>query len=209
MRNVSHFDIEEKLSDDAIDTIRELKALEMDLTVLSGDKADKVALICQQLGIGDYLSNQKPNQKIEYLKAAQGRGKSVLMVGDGINDAPALAAGHVSMVPASASDVGRYAADFVFIRSSLSAVPQAFKISKLTSKIVRQNFGIAIAYNCIAVPLAMAGFVTPLFAAIAMSASSILVVANSFRISFQNLREPAMSKNTTGVLPQLKEEILQ
>ncbi len=205
----THFDIEEKLRDDAIKTIRELKALEMDLAVLSGDKADKVALICQQLGIGDYLSNQKPNQKIEYLKAAQGRGKSVLMVGDGINDAPALAAGHVSMVPASASDVGRYAADFVFIRSSLSAVPQAFKIAKLTSKIVRQNFGIAIAYNCIAVPLAMAGFVTPLFAAIAMSASSILVVANSFRISFQNLREPAMSKNTTGVLPQLKEEIVQ
>ncbi len=205
----THFDIEEKLREDAVSTVRELKALEMDLAVLSGDKIEKVALVCQQLGISDYLSNQKPSQKIEYLNAAQHKGRSVLMVGDGINDAPALAAGHVSMVPASASDVGRYAADFVFIRSSLSAVPQAFKIAKLTSKIVRQNFGIAIAYNCIAVPLAMAGFVTPLFAAIAMSASSILVVANSFRISFQSLRNSEVSGDGTIKLQELKEEIVR
>ena len=114
-----------------------------------------------------------------------------------------MAAGYASMVPASASDIGRHAADMVFVRSSLMAVPDSIAIAKRTRTIVIQNFGLAIAYNCIAIPLALAGLVTPLVAAIAMSASSILVVANSLRInlgstSSQSKRAPIVERSRAG-----------
>ena len=105
------------------------------------------------------------------------------MAGDGLNDGPALAAADASIAPGTASDVGRQAADFVFLGDSLLALPRALAISKATMRVVRQNFILAIGYNALAVPLAIAGKVTPLLAAVAMSTSSLLVIANSLRLA--------------------------
>ena len=195
------FKIEDAVRKGASIAIRKLKTQALSIAMLSGDRSEKVRVLAHSLGIEETYANQTPAEKIAYINALRENGHHPLMIGDGINDAPALAAGYVSMVPASASDVGRQSADFVFTRQSLTAVPFALEIARYTEVIVKQNFGLAIAYNCIAIPLAMSGFVTPLIAALAMSASSIVVVANSFRI---NLAARNVSTKTNRPLEKSK-----
>ena len=183
--------LNETLRPDAKASIDRLRAAGLDPEILSGDDRASVSAIAQMLEIEKWRAGQLPADKIRLIEALGREGKKVLMIGDGLNDVPSLAAGHVSMAPASASEIGRMTADFVFTREDLEAVPFARKIATKARTLVQQNFGLAIAYNCIAVPLAIAGLVTPLFAAIAMSASSIVVVANSLRLA--RLREAAMT----------------
>lgn len=183
-----HILLHETLRKDAAETVAGLQHTGVRVEILSGDSAPAVSAIANELGVADWRAGETPKGKIRRLENLREAGRRALMVGDGINDAPALAASHVSMAPASASDAGRQAADLVFTRDSLSAVTYAREIALRADRLVKQNFGLAIAYNCIAAPAAFAGYVTPLFAAIAMSASSIVVISNSMRLGFAEKR---------------------
>ena len=152
------------------------------MTILSADTESAVSAVASNLGIAEWHAKLLPSEKLEIVESRATSGSKSLMVGDGLNDAPALRAAHASMAPATAADIGRNAADFVFLRDSLSAIPFAFDISKRSGTLIRQNFAIAVLYNFLAVPLAVFGYVTPLVAALAMSGSSILVVANAMRL---------------------------
>lgn len=178
----SRFVFADTLRPDAAQVIRALKKDGKRMMLLSGDRTAAVAMIASSLGIDDWQAGLTPDRKCAVLAERASGGEKVLMIGDGLNDAPALAAAYVSMSPASGADVSQAAADIVFQGNSLSAVTETIDAARRSSVIVRENIGFAIAYNILAVPLAMAGEVTPLIAAVAMSASSIIVVANALRL---------------------------
>lgn len=150
-------------------------------SILSGDRASAVAPVARSLGLTAQTS-MLPADKLDAIARQTLAGHRVLMVGDGLNDGPALAAGHASIAPASASDAGQNAADVVFLGDSIMPVLTALRTARATQRIVRQNFALAIGYNVLAVPLAILGLVTPLVAALAMSTSSLIVVANALRL---------------------------
>ena len=175
------FRFEDTLRTDAAVAVAKLKQDGLPVEIVSGDRKEPVGLVATALGV-PYRSGVMPGEKVARIKSLAAAGQKVLMVGDGLNDTPALGAAHASMAPASASDVGRCAADFVFLRQSLLAIPLAVSVAREARRLIRQNFALAVAYNVVAVPIAIMGHVTPLIAAVAMSASSILVVANALRL---------------------------
>ncbi|MHC3940284.1 Copper-exporting P-type ATPase [Paenochrobactrum sp. BZR 201-1] len=177
----------------ADEAIRQLHQAGIKVLLLSGDQEKAVLQVSNQLHIDNYAAGLLPADKVSRLNGLKVEGYHTLMVGDGLNDAPALAAAHVSMAPASAADIGRNAADFVFLHKSLAAVPAALSIAQASAKLVRENFVLAIIYNAIAIPVAVAGYVTPLIAALAMSVSSIMVVANALRLKAGSLKPVAKS----------------
>ena len=177
----------DELRPDAVAVIGKLKAAGYAIEMLSGDRTAAVAEMAQRVGIDTWAGEQSPSDKIRRIEALAAAGRKVLMVGDGLNDAPALAAGHASLSPASATDISQTAADAVFQGESLSPIVEALDVGKGAHRRAMENFAIAIGYNAIFVPLAVIGFVTPLIAAIAMSGSSLAVTANALRLSRQRL----------------------
>jgi Cu2+-exporting ATPase len=171
----------DRLRPDAEQALAGLKALGIEATILSGDNAGAVAEVSRATGL-TAQAGASPADKQAAIARLQAAGHNVLMAGDGLNDGPALAAANASIAPGSASDVGRQAADLVFLGDSLLALPRAVRGARRTMAVVKQNFVLAIGYNVLAVPLAMAGYVTPLIAAVAMSTSSLIVIANSLRL---------------------------
>ena len=177
-RCLAVFQFEDRLRSDARKAIAALVEGGLAVEVLSGDREQPVRQLASALGVS-HRSQVSPGGKTAHIVAS---GRKVLMVGDGLNDAPALVAAHASMAPASAADVGRNAADLVFLRESLLAVPQAITVARNARRLVRQNLAVAVGYNAIAMPIAIFGYVTPLIAAVAMSLSSLVVVANAMRL---------------------------
>jgi P-type Cu2+ transporter len=194
-REVATFEFEDRLRADASSSAAALRADGMALEIMSGDGQMVVANTAKSLGISHYKGEMLPAEKLSRINELSSQGAKVLMVGDGLNDAPALTAAHVSMAPATAADIGRNNADFVFLRGSLTAVPIAMEISRKADALIRQNFGIAVIYNALAVPAAIFGYVTPLVAALAMSGSSILVITNAMRLSIKQNKEKNTSQN--------------
>ncbi|MPT22447.1 MAG: HAD family hydrolase, partial [Starkeya sp.] len=179
-------DIRQALRRDARAVIDELRAAGLKVVLLSGDRRAAVAAVAGELGVTDWWAQMRPGDKIAVLesldaKGQGGKGHGVLMVSDGINDAPSLASAHVSLSPISAADVTRAQADAVFLGERLAPVVLALKVARRARHLMRQNLMIAVIYNLIAVPLAVAGYVTPLVAALAMSGSSVIVTLNALR----------------------------
>jgi Cu2+-exporting ATPase len=182
------FQFADRLRPDAEAVIARLRAMGLELEILSGDRAAPVADLAGRLGIDRATAHLSPVDKVARLEALAKSGRKVLMVGDGINDAAALAGAHVSMAPASGTEITQSAADIVFQGDGLEALPLALQLARGTDRLVRQNLAIALLYNLAAVPLAIIGYVTPLIAAIAMSSSSILVILNALRLGRARLK---------------------
>ncbi|MBO6518495.1 MAG: cadmium-translocating P-type ATPase [Rhodospirillales bacterium] len=182
MKATFHF--EDALREDAKDVLGALRRMGLGIELLSGDTEAAVARAAGDLGIDVWQSGCLPADKTARLENLAAEGRRVLMVGDGLNDAPSLVAAHVSMSPSSAADVSQTAADLLFQGRALAPVVTAIRVARTATRLVKQNFGLAFAYNAIAIPLAVAGLATPLVAAVAMSSSSIVVTLNALRLKW-------------------------
>jgi P-type Cu2+ transporter len=185
------FAIKQRLRPDAVAVVRALLASGLDVRILSGDRASAVEPVAAALRVTQRQGGLKPADKIAVIEELKRDGRRVLMVGDGLNDAPALAAAHVSMSPISAAHIAQTHADAVFLGERLMPVLQAVTTARRARSLMQQNLWLAVIYNAIAVPIAIAGLVTPLIAAAAMSGSSILVTLNALRIRARAVRERA------------------
>ncbi|MGJ0506762.1 MAG: heavy metal translocating P-type ATPase [Methylocystis sp.] len=175
------FQIRQALRSDAVEMIAALKARGYALEILSGDRVDAVETIARALDVTQWSGALKPADKVARLDALRAEGRKVLMVGDGLNDAPALASAYVSISPIDATQITQAAADAVFLGERLAPVVATLDLARKARRLMRENLGLSVIYNVFAVPLAMAGWLTPLIAAAAMSGSSILVTLNALR----------------------------
>jgi Cu2+-exporting ATPase len=175
------FAVRQRSRPDAAAVIRALEQRGIAVEILSGDREPAVRHVAQSIGIHEWRAGVTPAEKIARIDELNRRGLKVMMVGDGMNDAPALAAAHVSMSPVSATHLSQAAADLVFLGDRLAPVVAAIDFSRKALRLMRQNLWLAAGYNLLAVPVAIAGLATPLVAAAAMSCSSLLVTLNALR----------------------------
>ena len=175
------FAVRQRLRPDAAAVVASLQQQGLSVEIVSGDREPAVRAAAESLGICEWRAEVTPVDKVARIDELMRRGVKVLMVGDGLNDAPALAAAHASISPISATHMSQSVADAVFLGEQLSPVQSAIGISRKALHLMRQNLWFAVIYNALAVPIAIAGLVTPLIAAAAMSGSSVLVILNALR----------------------------
>ncbi|HEX5846528.1 MAG TPA: heavy metal translocating P-type ATPase [Rhodoplanes sp.] len=187
------FAVRQRIRADALEVVTTLKARGYAVEILSGDRMPAVAHVARILGIAEMRAAVTPADKIAHIEELKRAGRNVLMVGDGINDAPALAAANVSLSPVTAAHLTQSAADAVFLGDRLEPVAAALAIARRAKRIMSENLWMAVVYNAIAVPVAIVGLATPLIAALAMSGSSILVTTNSLRARAAGSARPRAS----------------
>ena len=180
---VAWFEIEDAIRPDARETLDAVRALGLGTALVSGDNRVAVESVADQLDIADTHAECAPEDKLSIIEAAQAQGERVVMIGDGINDAPVLAGADTSIAPAHGALLAQTSADVIMLGESLAPLTTAIEMSRKTMRIVRQNLAWAIVYNALALPLAAAGYVPPWAAAVGMSASSLIVVLNALRLN--------------------------
>jgi Cu+-exporting ATPase len=178
------FAVRDAVKPHAAAVLARLKQHGWDLFLVTGDHAPAAAHVAQQTGIApeNVLAEARPEQKAEFVKKLQARGARVAFVGDGINDAPALAQANLGIAVSRASDIAREAADIILLKSEIEAVPEALGLARATLRTIRQNLFWAFFYNAVGVPLAALGFLSPVFCAAAMGVSDLIVIGNALRL---------------------------
>ncbi|MCK5662927.1 MAG: heavy metal translocating P-type ATPase [Thiotrichaceae bacterium] len=176
------FVIEDKLRDNAKQVVKQMHEQDFHLCLLSGDKQEVADYMASQLDIEEVFAEVMPEGKDQIIQQKQNSGDLIAMVGDGVNDAPALVRADVGIAMGSGTDVSIDSADVILVNGELEKIPLAARLSRATLKTIKQNISISILYNIIMVPLAMAAMITPLVAAISMPLSSLLVIANAARL---------------------------
>ncbi len=201
----ARFLVRQRLRLDAAPVVASLKKAGFAIAILSGDNALATKSVADALDVKSWSGGLRPGDKIAALEGFAARGARALMVGDGLNDAPALAAAHASMSPASASDLAQARADAIFLGERLEPVSRAIEIARRARRLTLQNIAFAITYNLVAVPLAMLGHATPLIAAVAMSGSSIVVCVNALRASGGGPAAPIAQAGRSRSAPAVRE----
>lgn len=182
---IAVYELGDTIKDKAKETINSIYSLGIRVVMLTGDNEKVAKSVANEIGIKEYESGLAPLQKANYIDSLHKDGKQVVMVGDGVNDILALAQADIGIAMGSGSDIAIEVGDIVLLNNSLESLGDAFKIANTTYSLIKQNLGISFIYNAVTIPLAMAGYIIPLIAAIAMSISSLLVVGNSMRIRYK------------------------
>ena len=185
------FHFEDALRPEAKETVARLRRMGLSVELLSGDSSERVAVAAAAAGIDQWRAAATPVSKAERLAELEKSGRKVLMVGDGLNDAAALAGAHASLAPGGAVDVSRLASDCVYSGDSLKSVAMIIEVARAARQRMRENFAFAAVYNLVAVPVAVVGWATPMVAAAAMSLSSAIVTLNALRLSIMKLEDDA------------------
>jgi len=186
-QHIISFELEDALKSDSKKLIEYFKSVGVEPIMATGDHESVAKRIAQEVGISNYKSTMSPIDKANYIENLKKDGKIVVMVGDGVNDAIALSKADVSIAMGSGADVALAISDVVILNNSLQGVKDSFHISRRTYKFIKQNLTISLVYNIVTIPIAIAGYVMPLIAALSMSLSSLLVVGNSMRIKEKDL----------------------